>query len=310
MADDSTYLVIWNPTARRAGVAAELRSRLEADRRFELRETAAPDDARRWAREAIEDERIDTVVAAGGDGTIHAVVNGLAEGSGPIRNGSLVVAKSLAILPLGTANDLCRSLLFPLDPMPAFELIDAPRRRRIDLARIEGPGVERIFVNAASGGNSTRVTELLTAEIKQRWGPWAYLRGVVDVVSDLTDYDLRLQHDDQPEEQIDAWNFVVANGPFSAGGIEVAPGADMADGLLDLIVIRGGTPLDAADLAGNLLLGNYLEHEQVVHRRVVRARLETHPASATSVDGEPIANQPLTFSVLPAALEVLVPEEG
>jgi len=303
MADDSPYLVIWNPTARQAGVAAELRSRLEGDRRFELRETVAPDDARRWAREAIDDDRIDVIVAAGGDGTIHAVVNGLADASGPI------IPKSLAVLPLGTANDLCRSLLIPLDPMLAFGLIEAPRRRRIDLARIEGPGVERVFVNAASGGNSTRVTELLTAEIKQRWGPWAYLRGVVDVVSDLTDYDLRLQHDDQPEEQVDAWNFVVANGPFSAGGIEVAPGADMADGLLDLIVIRGGTPLDAADLAGNLLLGNYLEHEQVVHRRVARARLETHPASATSVDGEPIANQPLTFSVLPAALEVLVPEE-
>ena len=118
-------------------------------------------------------------MAAGGDGTVHAVVNGLAPDFGGAR---------LAVLPLGTGNDLRRSLAIPDDPLAALDLLDSGRERLIDVIRVETPSRSLYAVNTASGGFSGQLQEALTEEMKAAWGPLAYLRGAAAVLPDLTDY--------------------------------------------------------------------------------------------------------------------------
>jgi diacylglycerol kinase (ATP) len=291
--------VLWNPQARLADESQAVRDRLTRDPRYELRETSNAEDAQRAACQAAADSGVQLLVAAGGDGTVHSVVNGMSEAGG--KRGS----PALAILPLGTANDLCRGLRIPLDPLESLQLLERPRCRRMDLVRVEAPDGRHWFANLASGGNSHRVSESLTDEMKQRWGAWCYLRGAVDVLNDLTGYRLQVSCDGGPTEEFTAWNFLVANGDH-IGGVFIAPGADPGDGLLDLIIIQDGTLVDLAQLAAGVVLRDYLQHESIVHRRVRQLSISCQPETRVVADGETIVGQPLEFSVVPHALEAVV----
>jgi diacylglycerol kinase (ATP) len=295
----ASKVVIWNPKSSRAEGATELRRQLEADPRFEFHETTSPDDAGKLARDAATRGDVELVVAAGGDGTINSVINGLCAG------GQRNETTTLAILPVGTANDLARGLRVPLDPAEALTLVEQGRTQRIDLIRGQSPQADRLFANVASGGNSTRVSEAMTDDMKKQWGAWCYLRGAIAVLSDLKGYVARVQCDDEPPREHPMWNFIVANGT-SVGGVVIAPAADPTDGLLDLIVVEEGTLLDMAQVVAGVVTQSYLEHEGVVHRQAKRVTIEVDPPTQTVADGEPIEGQPLTLTVVPGALNVIV----
>jgi diacylglycerol kinase (ATP) len=288
--------VVFNPKAGTAHLAGPLRERLAARAGVTWRECGSADAARRCAREALR-AGYDCVVAAGGDGTVHAVVNGLAPDFGRAR---------LAVLPLGTGNDLRRTLAVPDDPLEALAVLDAGRERRIDLIRVETPKQTCYAVNTASGGFSGQLEEVLTDELKAAWGPLAYLRGAAAVLPDLTGYRTTLRFDDGPSEPVEALNVIVANGRYAAKGWPVAPRADPEDGLLDVVVVRYAPLLDLAGVAARLLAGDYLNGEGVLHRRARRVRVESQPGMWFSLDGELFGNEPTTFTVVPHALRVLV----
>jgi diacylglycerol kinase (ATP) len=288
--------VVFNPKAGTAHLAGPLRARLTARAGVTWRECESAGAARRCAREALRDG-YDCVVAAGGDGTVHAVVNGLAPDFGGAR---------LAVLPLGTGNDLRRTLAVPDDPLEALAVLDAGRERRIDLIRVETSKQTCYAVNTASGGFSGQLEEVLTDELKAAWGPLAYLRGAAAVLPDLTDYRTTLRFDDGPPEPVEALNVIVANGRYAAHGWPVAPRADPEDGLLDVVVVRYAPLLDLAGVAARMLAGDYLNGEGVLHRWARRVRVESQPGMWFSLDGELFGNEPITFTVVPHALRVLV----
>lgn len=262
-----------------------------------LRETTSREEARELASAAALDG-IPLVVAAGGDGTVNTVIHGLYESGG---------AATLGILPLGTGNDLCRTLNIPLDPLEAFDLLarGAPAPRAIDLVRADSEERSFVFANMSSGGNSRRVRSCLTDEMKRSWGGWAYLRGALEVLTDLTGFRVSVKLDDAEAKTLDLWNVVVANGNTVAGGVNVAPQADISDGLLDVILVQDGTPLDVAALTTKLLLSNYLEDERIIFRRAARVEFCSEPPMEFVADGETIGNTPATFTVLPRALKVI-----
>jgi len=296
------YTVLWNPHAGLACQMLEVRKRIESLSNVKLEETISGEQTRQLASEVVarEAEGNACVVAAGGDGTVNAVINGLCEH--PRR-------PMLGILPLGTGNDLCRALDIPLAPEQAAELIFQPGvpRRTIDLASMQSHQRASRFANVSSGGNSQRVAECLDEEMKRRWGAWSYLRGSLQLVSELSGFDVTLRVDDQPAEQLRLWNVIVANGRMAAGGLPVAPEADLQDGLLDLILIRDGTPLDMASLSVEFFMGNYLEDERVLFRRASRIEIESDPPMQFLADGEIEATTPLTFALEQHALEVIAP---
>ncbi len=237
----------------------------------------------------------DLLLVAGGDGTIHAVVNALAPD---------VDRVCLGVLPLGTGNDLCRTLGVPEDPHAALAALDSGPERRLDLIEAHTAIGVYTIANVASGGFSGQVHDVLTPELKASWGPLAYLRGAVGALSELHGYATQIRIDDGPVETHggDLINVIVANGRYAAHGWRVASLANPEDGLLDVVMVLDGNLFDLTDVAAQLLTGDYLNSVSVMHM-TSGARASSGKRCLRSMwfsfDGEPETNEPLTFAVRP-----------
>ena len=290
-------VVIVNPAAGSAVESSVLEELVARRDGWTLLHTRDTGDAKRFAAEAVEDGDA-RVVACGGDGTINEIVQGLMRHPDRAR---------LAIVPLGTANDLARTLDVPADPEGALGLLDDGDERSVDIVRVETGGHLRYCINVAAGGFSGEVDRVIDAgELKQVWGPFAYLAGAVEAAGELQPYETVLEVDDEPPETVSALAVTVANGRTCGGGLRVAPWADMEDGLVDVTVVRFGTALELTGLAARLASGPILESSPAVHRRGRRVRLRSEPKMWFNVDGEIVTDEPLGFTVVPRALRVTV----
>ncbi len=260
------------------------------------------EDETRDAATAAARAGIRTVVAAGGDGTLHLVVNGL------MAVGETAGERpDLGLIPLGTGNDFARTLGLPLgDVAGCLTCLPEGPRRALDLIRYAHEGRSGYAVNVCAGGFSGTVGDTLTPEFKASWGPLAYLVGAAKLLPDLTDYRTEIMWDGGPAESIDAYNVVVANGRTAAGGQPVAPRANPEDGLLDVVVVRAGSALDIARLAALVLAGDYITDDAIVFNQVRSVRIHSTPGMWFNVDGELRTNAPISFEVVPAALNVIV----
>ena len=262
-----------------------------------------PDATIRAAREARQ-SGAELVVAAGGDGTVHLVANGLMQAGATAET-----RPTLGVLPLGTGNDLARSLALPIGAHPV-EAVDALRhadRRTIDLIRVsheDDAGDTDYAVNVCAGGFSGEVDEAMTDELKASWGPLAYLVGAVKALPGLAEYHTRVAWDGGPEEPLGAYNIVVANARTAGGGKPVAPRASLEDGLLDVVIVRADA--DLVRLAARVLAGDYLDDDDIVFNRVRSVRVRSRPGMWFNVDGELRTNAPVTFTAVPGALRVCV----
>lgn len=292
--------VLFNPKAGSAGQLDAIREAVDRTLGPDVLfiELGSKHVLERFAR---DDARMgfDLIIVAGGDGTVHAVVNGL-EPHFP--------AVPLAVLPLGTGNDFCRTLAVPLDPVAAVGVLRGGHARPIDVARVEG-GLSGFMVNAATGGFSGRVATEVTSDLKASWGPLAYVRGAVGPAVELPRYRVTLRLDGGPPEAFDALNVVIANGRTAAGGFLVAPTASPEDGKLDVVIVRAGDAFDLSVIAARLMHGDYLTDENVVHRLAASVELESDPPMPFSVDGEPAAAAKWTFTVVPGALRIVTGPE-
>jgi diacylglycerol kinase (ATP) len=286
--------VILNRRAGSAGAIGDLEAALRS-RGFEIRETESEGHGRDLAAAAAA-EGFQRVVAAGGDGTVSEVVNGLCDVSPRL---------ALGVIPLGTGNDLARTLQIP-DLQGALDALDADRRHCFDLMKVTAAGEVRHGINVATGGFSGQVDEVVTDEIKQAWGAFAYLRGAVNVLPDLTGYETVIAFDDGPEEAVAALNVVVANAQRCGGGILVCSAASPEDGLLDVVLVRWASAVELAALGVRLLTGDWIDHPLVEHRQVRQFRLRSRPGMWFNVDGELITRGPISFEVVPGALSVVV----
>ena len=236
-------------------------------------------EAETLAREAAR-AGCDYVVAAGGDGTLNEVINGIATPSPP--RGVCV-----GIVPLGTANDFARSIGMMGDVDTTIDIMQTKTTARIDLVRMTSERT-RYFVNTSAGGFSGVVNEKLTPEIKLNWGPLAYLRSAAAALPELHAYRTTVTFDDAESLVIDLYNVIVANGQFVAGGLPIAPQAEMAL------------------LAAEMLLGKHLSSDAVIFRRAKKISVQSQPGMWFNADGELVGNEPIVFQVLPGALDFVI----
>jgi diacylglycerol kinase (ATP) len=290
--------VILNPVAGSVKGTDAMRERLQVlePEQFHISEQAG--DAERCAREAAQGGA-ELIVSAGGDGTLNEVINGIATA------GCTAV---LGLVPLGTGNDFARSLGVSSDIDAALEHIGKQQIRAIDLVRVTSDQV-RYFVNVSSGGFSGLVDEKLTPELKRTWGPLAYLRSAAAAFSGLRGYTTSVSLDDQPQIETDLYNVVVANGRYVAGGIPIAPEADIGDGLLDVILIPERGPADLAIVAAQILVGKHLGSDAIIFKRAKKVAITSRPGMWFNVDGELIGNEPAVFELLPQALRCVAGAE-
>ncbi|QDV71192.1 Diacylglycerol kinase [Rosistilla carotiformis] len=295
-----SHLLIWNQGSGRAAQIERLRNALDANgtRCVELTRKI---DLRSTIEESLRGSG-DTVIAAGGDGTVNAIVNALMQIDPPRR-------PQMAVVPLGTANDFAGTLAIPDDIDQAVGLISSGRSVAIDVIRIRGEGLEQYYANVAAGGNCVRVSEELTDELKSRWGAFSYLRGAIGVLTDMKSFQIAAEIDGVEIKDFDSWAVLVANGKTNAGHIVVAPEASPADGLMDVILIRDGDATDMLEMIAGNLLGNFLECEQILFQKASRLTLRSEPAMRFTLDGEVIEQEPVEFQVMPAAIKMFVGPE-
>lgn len=288
-------VVLWNAGAGSAARGETAQRQLAQQPGTKVIVTHSAEDARQATLQALQ-AGIREILVAGGDGSINTI------GEQIIRSGCHDAV--LSILPIGTGNDLARELGIPLDPVEAVEMLSAAPVRKIDAIDVEFEGGRRVALNTFSAGNTGKYTQALTAEEKERWGAWCFVRGAIDVLQDLECYELTVQEQDGAPFQIEVLNLFLANGPGSGGGLMVAPPARLNDGLLDLVAICDGPPLDIAELAASYMLGDFLDHELVVHRRVTGLKLQSNRPLAGAIDGLELEGSRFSLQLLPGVLQV------
>jgi diacylglycerol kinase (ATP) len=295
-------LLLWNSNAGNASTVNELQ------RFFASSSTSFVDIALESRLDATIADAVNegctSVIAAGGDGTIHSIVNAIMKIPSSLR-------PSLGILPLGTANDLAGTLNIPDDLSLALAIIERKESTPLDVIRVRAGKFERFFANVATGGNGSRVSAAMTDEIKKTWGAFCYLRGAVTVLSDLVSFNVSIECDSETLTDVNAWAVLVANGKSNAGRIMIAPEASVNDGLLDLIIVLDGTAIDMVKIASSVLQGNFLESEQVIYRKAKRVSMEAEPTMLFTLDGEVYdeadTSGPIEFEVIKHAIGVFAP---
>jgi len=286
--------VILNPNA---GSAAQVEERISAIGPHELLLTKVPGDATRLARQAVANG-FDRVIAAGGDGTLNEVVNGLVGAPRRVEMG---------LLPLGTANDFARTVNIPPDLEGAAAVLEAGRKQEIDVVKLtpsESPA--HYFINVSAGGFSTKVDKNIDKQTKVTWGSLGYAISALKAFPELEPYEATLTFDDEPSVTVLIYNLVVANARFVGGGIPVAPEADLGDGLFDVIVFRAVTLTRLMTLVPKAMLGQHLDDDDVLYRRAGRFEVSSQPPFELNTDGEVIGRCPATFEIVPRAITFVV----
>jgi diacylglycerol kinase (ATP) len=240
----------------------------------------------------------DYIIAAGGDGTLNEVINGIASPH-PIRR------VRIGIVPLGTANDFARSMKLPARVENNIDILCAKQTVLVDLVRVTGKRT-RYFINVSAGGFSGAVDEKLTPRIKSTWGPLAYLRSAAAALPKLRAYDATVIFDDVERWEGELYNIVIANGQFVAGGLPIAPDASVRDGLLDVLLVPKRPAREMALLTAQMLLGKHLSNDAIPFRRTRKISVKSRPRMWFNVDGEPFGDDPVVFQILPRALEFVI----
>ena len=253
------------------------------------------------AHRAAEEWSGGLLIVVGGDGTVNEVVNGLGKAGFPKD-------VTLAVLPMGTGNDLAGTLAIPDDIEEAEEAIRKNRVRTFDVARVRSEGVgERFFINVASGGYGAETSGLADEEMKSRWGKLAYFRASLEKAREFEVREVRVTLDGE-ERMLRAVNVAVGNCRYAGGGWLAAPKANPEDGLLDLVIIEDIGLKEALALApAALAKSDYLGKEGVFSARARKIRVETEPGGLEfTADGELIGDEPAEFEVIPHTLKVVV----
>jgi diacylglycerol kinase (ATP) len=288
--------VILNPIAGSATGGDGILKQLASLNPVAVCTTGKRGHAAAFARRAVR-EKCKYVIAAGGDGTLNEVINGVGRHVRDIRVG---------LLPLGTGNDFARSLKLPATVEDNIAVLRVAQTRPIDLVRVGSDRI-RYFVNVSAGGFSGLVDEKLTPKMKRIWGPLAYVRSAASALPELHAYKTTVELADGEKLKLDLYNMIVANGTFVAGGLPVAPEADPGDGLLDVILIPKRSTAEMVVLAAQIILGNHLGSASVVFRRTPRLTVNSRPGMWFNADGELVGNEPATFQIVPRALQFVVP---
>jgi diacylglycerol kinase family enzyme len=225
------------------------------------------------------------VVVAGGDGTMNCVVNAL-EG----RLEELV----LALVPMGTGNDLARTLQLPFDPVDAARKVVEGTVRSIDYGRASGRDVRRLFTNACIGGFPVAANEAITADTKRRLGPAAFWLGGARAAVDLERSLVRLN----AVEVRDCLAAGVGNGRTCGGGVTVWPSAAPDDGVLNGCALGAPNHAAALKLGARVRTGSHEELEGVATEVGKEIRIDADPPIEINVDGDLVGlTTPATFAI-------------
>ncbi len=286
-------LLLLNPHSRR-GDDDDVHVAIATLEKTGLRLITVAPDGRDEVAQAIAAHRnqIDRVIVAGGDGTINLVIDTLYKNR-----------LALAILPLGTANDLARTLGISENLAEACATIIEDHRCRVDLGTVN----DCYFINVANIGLGTRITNELTPEVKKQWGVLSYLKALFTAFARTREFRVTLTIDDH-EYRMRSIQIAVGNGRYYGGGNVIDENARIDDGLLSLYCLKPLTFRELLFLAPLLRNGTYNQEKRIFNKSGKKIEIRTSHSMQVHADGEPLTRTPATFKVVKNGLEVVAPK--
>lgn len=247
---------------------------------------------------ASEDEGEDLIICYGGDGTLNEVVNGIYYRERKVP---------LAILAGGTVNDFATFLDLPTNVRDFYEMIKNNNQIQVDL----GMAGDRIFANVAAAGMLTEVAYTVSDDLKSKIGRMAYyIEGVKEFVKirQMDEKDLitaKIKSEElETEEKINM--FLIANSASVGGFKKIAPKAEVYDGYLDVVILKGISTSDILEIGPSILSGKHIDHDKVIYLKTKEITISTDKELIVDVDGERAGKLPMTFKVLDKAISLIV----
>jgi len=241
------------------------------------------------------------ILAVGGDGTVNECANGIFR-----QQVATTTEITLGVMPIGTGNDWARTHRIPKDYVAVAALMasGASRLQDVGVATF-GNGRARHFINVAGLGFDAHVVEALP---DRTLGPLAYLVGLAKGLLGYRAVSLGLTF---AERRIDARAFVLffAIGRYCGSGMNVAPKAEIDDGLFDITLIQDLSRWEVLKSLRRLFDGTLLTHPKVLALREAEGAVEAAATQPVEADGELIGHAPVRFSILPRTLRVVAPPE-
>jgi diacylglycerol kinase (ATP) len=277
---------------------------------YDVEWTSGPGDGSRIAASAWSQGR-EHFLVAGGDGSVHDVVNGLMRHRAAAAQGQVARrVPTIVPLPLGTGNDWSRSLGLPRGPAALATVIQRNVGVLHDLGRIDlldaadHPFDTRWFVNVAGAGLDALVIERIPARTPSRL---AYLWGALRELARYQSPTFRLTIDGGQGAAVEGrWLLLfAANGRYCGGGMHVAPTARQDDGAFDLVTIEAVGLMRALPKLARLYRGNVLQDPLVRHRLAARLRIDANPVVGVEADGQFVGRTPAIIAIEPRALRTL-----
>ena len=297
-------VLIANPNAGRGQVDKAL-PRVESvlkneNLSYRIVRTTHPGHATEAARQALRDgERY--LVAVGGDGTVHEVVNGMVSGGGPLVSDAV-----LGVVAAGSGSDFIRSFGPPADAEQAARHLAGDQVRPLDVGTVTcADGETRCFANIAQVGLGAAVVARaaglragrLLGGARYAAAFWLTLPGFRPAPATLDA--------DGHSYAWRAFNVVVANCRFYGGGMQISPNSDPGDGLLDILVMTGPKS-DSFTTLPKVYKGAHLPHRNIAELRAGRLSVEADPGFPVEADGELLGTTPASFGIIPGALRLKV----
>ncbi len=288
--------LIWNPVAGNGAAlkAYQLVTDALAERGipFTAEKSAYAGNATELAKEAAANG-VQKIVVLGGDGTIREVAMGLINTNIP-----------LGIISCGTGNDIVRPLKIPNDPLQALDVALSGEVKQMDAAMAN----DLLYFNVAGFGfdvDVLRYVEIYKKRMKN--GSLAYMRGLLTALLHLNSRKTQISW---PGGSMEAEVLIIAagNGTHFGGGMMVTPKADPFDGLLDICIINNVSKLKAYLILPKFIKGEHLTTKYITYFKTTELTAVCEPASLLDVDGDMLPGTPVTFKILPKALQVVVPQ--
>ena len=281
--------IIYNPTSGREAIRRDLVDILNVYEKagYEtsaFATTAEPNSALNEARRAAE-AGFELLVAAGGDGTINEVVNGIA----PLEKRPM-----LAIIPAGTTNDYARALRIPReDPLEAAKVILKGKAAQMDV----GQANDTYFINIAAGGSLPELTYSVPSKLKSMYGYLAYVVKGAEMLTRVAPMNLRVEYDNGVFEGQSSMFFLALTN--SVGGFEqIVPDAQLDDGKFTLLVVKTTKFAEILQLISEVLTGKHVDNPNLLYvksENVTIKPLDENAKVMINLDGEYGGDAPVVF---------------
>lgn len=293
------YMVIYNPSSGRetAGNKAFQACKYimeKTDTEITFYATKKKNDAVIAATKACN-ENYDLIIACGGDGTVHEVVNGIMNAENKTK---------FAILPSGTVNDFAEQLYIPSNPEDFANLLLNPKFEPIDVGFLG----DTYFMNVVCGGAFTNIPYKVNIDAKTIFGKYAYYFQAALEIPGQIEKSYKIKYTiDESEYNIDTILFIISN-TASAGGFKyLSPKANYNDGILDIIIIEKAPATELFQIFTGVFSGNHIKHPKVHYHQAKNIKIESEQELIIDIDGELGGKTPIDLRSIHRPLEILVP---